>query len=261
MVVQYCGVDFPHDIGEYCERTVRDGYFLGCFVTPFLYEKGQELRTGNPGELLLMPPGTSIYHGPISEQEAFRNDWIYLTGEDLEALLARYPIPEQVAFGIGKPYLLRDCIRRVEEELLLKQEGYEEVIAACITEAIISIYRLYRRQQLSQSPMFRIESVREAFLLHPQEEWTLEKMAGMCGYSVSRFCALYTQRFGSSPKAELLAHRMEQARQMLRYSDLSIAEVAERCGFGSIYYFSRYFKEQEGCTPSEYSGKFLEITS
>lgn len=258
MEVKYYGVDFPHEAGEYCERAVKDCYFLGCFSTPFLYETDFGMAEGHPGELLLVAPGTVIYHGPVNEQEAFRNDWMYLEGEDLEELFRTYPLPQTCSFEIGNPYLLKECIRKVEQELLLRQEGFEEIITACITETMIRIYRLYRRQQLSHSFEYRLENVREAFLLHPQEEWTLQRMAQMSGYSVSRFCALYTEHFGCSPKADLLSHRMHLARQMLLYSDLPVAEVAERCGFGSIYYFSRYFKAQEGCSPREFGRKMIK---
>lgn len=252
MKIYCCGTDFPHELGEFCGRSVRNSYFLSCFSTPFLYEWEGELVQGNAGEVLLMPPGTMIYHGPRTSGECFVNDWIYLDGNDFRELLKRYALPENKAFRIDAPFLLKKCIEQVEEELLLQHVGFREVIASCITNTVIQMHRLYERQKDIHSPMRRVDAVREAFLRRPDKTWTLQGMADMAEYSVSRFCTLYQSKYGCSPIADLLSHRLNLARQLLVYNEYTITEISERCGFKSIYYFSKYFKEKEGCTPSEY---------
>ena len=258
MKVLYFGTDFPHEKGKFCNRAIFSHYVLCCFSTPFSYEVNQELLCGNPGELLLTPPGSVVYHGPQEKDEAFVNDWIHVGGDDFHALLEKYPLPENKSFSIGNPNFLKNQLEKLRDEHLLKRAGYEEMINCCLTETVIEMNRLYERHHQSHSPMFRIESAREIFLRHPEKDWSLQDMAQLGGYSVSRFCALYCQRFGCSPKAELLANRMELAKQLLHYSELSITEISERCGFKSIYYFSKYFKETVGMTPSDYAAQFTQ---
>lgn len=253
MEIFACGTNSPHNKGEFCDRTTKNAYFISCFATPFLHESDGKLLTGNPGDILIIPPRSIIYHGPRAESESFINDWMSLDGSDLRDLLIRYPLPIGTAFHIDDPFLLKSCITQIEEELLLKHTGYQEIISSCLTQTLIRIYRLYEQQQNSGSPMLRIESVRESFLRHPEKSWSLQDMADLCEYSVSRFCSLYCQRFGCSPKADLLTHRLNLAKQLLCYTDCSITEISERCGFHSIYYFSKYFKENVGCNPSEYA--------
>ena len=253
MNVLCCGIDFPHNVGEFCDKAIKDSYFISRFSTPFVYESDGELLTGNPGDILLMPSGTIIYHGPQTNDEVFINDWIYVSDEDIRPLLDMCPLPEKVAFSIGDSLLLKNCIAQIHEELLLKHAGYEEMISAVLTKTIISIYRLYQKCQKTDLSTLRIEAVREAFLRHPEKDWTLQEMADMSEYSVSRFCSLYSKKYGFSPKADLLAHRINLAKQLLLYSDCTVTEVSNYCGFKSIYYFSKYFKEKEGCSPSEYA--------
>ena len=50
----------------------------------------------------------------------------------------------------------------------------------------------------------------------------------------------------------LTARRIAQARSLLLHSDLSIKEVAARCGFDDIGYFGRRFRKIEGCSPSDF---------
>jgi AraC-like DNA-binding protein len=47
--------------------------------------------------------------------------------------------------------------------------------------------------------------------------------------------------------------RMEQAARLLREGRLSVAEIAEQCGFQSPGYFSRLFQQTYGMKPSEYA--------
>ncbi len=49
--------------------------------------------------------------------------------------------------------------------------------------------------------------------------------------------------------------RLRHAEQLLRKSQLSVAEVAYRVGFNNPRYFSKYFKEMYGMMPSEYKNK------
>ena len=78
-------------------------------------------------------------------------------------------------------------------------------------------------------------------------------MAALCGYSVSRFSVLYKEQFGCSPKQDILNARIELACRMLRYTGVSITEIAAACGFQSIYYFSKYFKKVTGLSPKNYA--------
>lgn len=50
----------------------------------------------------------------------------------------------------------------------------------------------------------------------------------------------------------LTARRIAHARSLLLHSDLSIKEVAVRCGFGDLGYFGRRFRQMEGRSPSEF---------
>ena len=44
---------------------------------------------------------------------------------------------------------------------------------------------------------------------------------------------------------------MERA-ELLREGGLSIAEIAEQCGYEDLHYFSRLFKKLEGLPPRAY---------
>ncbi len=47
--------------------------------------------------------------------------------------------------------------------------------------------------------------------------------------------------------------KINEAKRMLREGDGNITQIADRLGYNSVHYFSRYFKRATGMTPSEYT--------
>ncbi len=256
MKIQSCDCYFEHKPGEFGMRLLQPYYFIGYFYTPFTYQVDNQMLSGEAGDVLIMPADTIIYHGPRSKNESFTNDWMYIGGEDFVELLQKFPLPLSQAFYIGKSNPLNGCIQQIQQELLLQQEGYEDMINSKVTETIVNIYRLYQHKHHTVPSITRIETARRTILRNLNKHWTLKEMAALSGYSVSRFSSLYHQAFGLSPMADLLNNRIHQAKQLLSYSGLSVTAVSEQCGFQSIYYFSKYFKATTGMTPSEYANQW-----
>ena len=50
----------------------------------------------------------------------------------------------------------------------------------------------------------------------------------------------------------VMSEKMKKARQLLTRTTYSISEIASRCGFDNVYYFSNAFKKIHGISPSEY---------
>ena len=61
---------------------------------------------------------------------------------------------------------------------------------------------------------------------------------------------LFKQEVGTTFRDYLNTIRLNQAEDMLRAGDGSITEIALKCGFKDVFYFSRLFKKYKGATPS-----------
>ena len=66
----------------------------------------------------------------------------------------------------------------------------------------------------------------------------------------------FKDAYGISPGAYIKKVRIENAKALLRTGLFSVTEVAVKCGFNSISYFSYEFHNCEGITPGEYAGRF-----
>ena len=87
---------------------------------------------------------------------------------------------------------------------------------------------------------------------HYMEDISQEFLASEIGFSKYHFSRLFKQYTNYTFCDYLCFRRMKAAEEMLESPDYSITEVAINSGFPSISTFNRLFKQQKGCTPSEY---------
>ena len=68
----------------------------------------------------------------------------------------------------------------------------------------------------------------------------------------SYFCRLFKQTFGCCFSDYILTYRLEKAKIYLNTTNLSVTEIAFRCGFNSCSYFGKAFREKFGTSPLVY---------
>ncbi|MBC8095976.1 MAG: helix-turn-helix domain-containing protein, partial [Akkermansiaceae bacterium] len=61
--------------------------------------------------------------------------------------------------------------------------------------------------------------------------------------------ARFRRHLGRSPHQEILRTRLQRAKELLEETQLTLADVAERCGFEHVEYFHVVFKRHEKVTP------------
>jgi AraC family transcriptional regulator len=81
---------------------------------------------------------------------------------------------------------------------------------------------------------------------------SLDALASDAGLSRFHFCRAFKESTGLSPHAWLRRHQLEQARNMLRNTDASVALVAAELGYASQTAFAAAFRRMTGETPSDW---------
>ena len=77
----------------------------------------------------------------------------------------------------------------------------------------------------------------------------LSKIIHVCD---DRMIRLFKEVTGETPVEYILNLRVEHALKLLMEDNMSIAEIAEKTGFGSATYKTRVFKQKLGITPGKY---------
>lgn len=87
---------------------------------------------------------------------------------------------------------------------------------------------------------------------HSSEELTLDTLARRFSVSKYHLSHEFKKHTGTSPIEYVEQCRVRSAKLLLRYSDLTMAQIAEQIGFHDQTTFGRAFKRQEHQSPSEY---------
>lgn len=96
---------------------------------------------------------------------------------------------------------------------------------------------------------------------HFWEPITLSDLAKNACYSEYYLTRKFQREMGTSLKDYLLYTRLDYAKILLLATEDSVREISEKLQFGTRNYFSRIFREQEGCTPTEYRDRVRNIQS
>jgi AraC-like DNA-binding protein len=145
---------------------------------------------------------------------------------------------------------LEPLFSRIVKEYQLEQPGYAFVLRALLIELIAVLVRYVLNRSAARKAS-RIESALQTMLIHPEYQWTVEQLAGLCGYHPIHFTKLFKEEMGRTPKHYLISERMKRAKQMLLEGQ-TLGDIAEQLKYTSIHYFSHQFKKETGLTPSEF---------
>lgn len=101
---------------------------------------------------------------------------------------------------------------------------------------------------LSQATLTQVKDYIHAHLHH---DLTLDELAAIAQLSSYHFLRLFKHSMGITPHQYIVQCRLNQAKYLLQYSELSIAEIAARTGFCDQSHLTRYFKRRMGVTPKQ----------
>ncbi len=70
----------------------------------------------------------------------------------------------------------------------------------------------------------------------------------------SGLSALFTQVEGITIEHYFLLQRLERVKELIKYGELTMSEIADRTGFSSVAHLSAQFKKFTGMTPTAFRG-------
>jgi AraC-like DNA-binding protein len=87
---------------------------------------------------------------------------------------------------------------------------------------------------------------------HITENIGIEAVCSEIYMSKYHFCREFKKKIGMTVMEYILKTRITMAKELLCEGRMSVTEISEACGFSSISYFSRVFKNETNLTPLQY---------
>ena len=221
--------------------------------------------TIGPGDILIMPGGISHTLSPAQDCNGFvyficldflqtiksasriiamLSHPIYLSEKNAPALhLSVGALLSQMRKDYFGDNDLRELL--IDANVLLLME---KLIHYRLDETCGSHNRFDKRKEYRERFSMVIDYINQ----HYTEDLTIDEVAKRFGLSKFYFSRLFKQYSLYTFGGYLSLRRLKAAEALLAEPELSITDIAYRCGFGSLSTFSRVFQEQKKCSPSEY---------
>ena len=98
----------------------------------------------------------------------------------------------------------------------------------------------------------RIRAVCRAMQEHPEEDWSLTRLARDHHCDPDHFSRVFRREIGEAPGRYLIRCRLDRARYLLSQTGRTIGDIALSCGYNDQFFFSKQFKQHAGVSPRQF---------
>ena len=263
-MIQIGSIGYNHTHGsDFCmERPDGAGAWLFLLVkseADFIIG-GKEYAV-QPGTAVLLSPKTPCRYS--ASCGGYADDWFYfgMDKSDLEALKRGSIEPDKPIY-LGSADELSGIIYLLTGEFYSASlyhddiaKLYIELLFRKISRAVLEGER-FRANNINLSHGEALSYLRTRIYREPGELPKIPVLAEQTGLCTSSLEHLYKKAFGVSIKQDILASRIDYAKRLLLTTNLSVAQIAEKLGYGSDYGFMKQFAKNVGMTPTEYRKTF-----
>lgn len=212
--------------------------------------KNMQLKAG---DLVLFPPEMG-YAYQLKKPERMVYLWVHFTGSECAARLKELGLEMSRVYHPAEREELEQEIDAIHRLLIARPAFFFQECNARLEMLLCRVAR-YAHKTSQNVPPDRLWRSLYFLQRYYREKISMEQLAAMEYLSVSRYAVLFHQLTGRSPQQYLIELRLSNARQLLRETDLSVGDVAERVGYDDALYFSRLFKRYTGLSPRAFREK------
>ncbi len=235
-----------------------DGRILNEFQVNYISEGQGILETSQgtmqvkPGSIMVIRPG--VWHRYRPEiKTGWHEHYVGFDGDIARHLLGQSVYSsEQMMIHCGYREELIDIYLKLYDLVSEETPGYQQVCSGLVMQLLGLIVAFKKHQNFSGK---YIEQVIQKIRIHMHEnveqEIDLASIAGDHQIGYSYFRKMFKRYTGVSPHQYQLELKILRAKELLISTDKSIKEIGYHLGFNSIYYFSRFFKDRTGVSPSD----------
>lgn len=233
------------------------GYNISHPYSKFYYvEKGEiavqingQTITAGPGDLMLIPPRV-VYSCWLPENGYAKKSWCHFllrnaTGKFFERYLLEpvLHVPD------------RAMVKKLFNQLFASRNmptPQSDLMATAAICMLVQYYFEHTNVTVREVAPARVKQVIDYIDQHYSENLSLEQLAQIVGYSTTHLSKSFHDTVGMPPIRYLNNVRVEQAKYLLQYSNESVGQIMEKCGFTDAAYFSRVFKKTHGYSPQTF---------
>lgn len=206
------------------------------------------------GQLCLMPAHVEQSYSSINEN-TYHKYWCHFNASIGELDLFQWlEVPYCLDIGSNKHlfdlfhelttlHMDSSYLSRIREKAILLE------IIACFLTMANTLIRILPGRKDDINRLKQLETFMDQKLSEPV---TLEQLARHVHLHPNYLVRYFNKHFALSPLKYLNRKRMLKAKALLRTTSLTVKEVAELVGYPDTNHFSKAFRRESSCSPTEY---------
>ncbi|MEK3883246.1 helix-turn-helix domain-containing protein [Paenibacillus sp. PL2-23] len=175
--------------------------------------------------------------------------WIHFNGSTAQGYYEKFAEAGEPVLSLQPesniPYVMNQLLN-YKKPSLYNELKCSKLLVELLTDCLLEQEQSYG---LASSEGDYISAVIEEMKLHFQEKITLDDLAKKFAVSKYHLSKQFKRVTGFPPNEYLINIRITHAKELLKYSKLSIAQIAVEAGIENVSHFIYLFKERVECTP------------
>lgn len=145
---------------------------------------------------------------------------------------------------------------RVDNTIRYLETAVSKNENSLIKHFINDIFVMYRSFEVTKANDDVVEGCIRYMKENYRQKINLDTLADIFSVSKQTLITRFKNHTKETPMKYLNAIRVNKCKKLLTDTSLYSYEIAEKCGFDNVYYFSNVFKQFTEYSPSEYRRKF-----
>lgn len=211
-----------------------------------------EIKSFGGGSVILYRPHIcQEYYSKTKEVSFF---WIHFSGSEAEEMLSFFLESWYMVGDFGEfEYFCRSYCEKYRFTDNFNELFFEGQLISLFADLGEKIKKETLDNKAFDKVKISIEYINKNF----KEKKANEELAQMCGISKYHFIKIFKLATGVSPRKYHNMILLEKGKELLRDTNMNIAEISQCLGFEDSLYFSRMFKKSTGLSPLKYRKQSL----
>lgn len=228
-------------------------FFLVLEGNGRLHYRGKEYAL-RPGSCVFIDCRHEYQHESLGAEWTLR--WVHFCGTGAKELYDYYrQSGGRVCFSpkafLAYSDLLGEIYRHAASEVYVSDLQLYEYLVHLMT-MLCEENRTQELETETENGVRDMTPVKQYLEQHYQEKISLDLLAEQFYVNKFYMTRIFKKQFGDSIVNYLTHIRITRAKQLLRFTDLSIEKIGQECGLNDVNYFARVFRKVEGTSPGEF---------
>lgn len=194
-----------------------------------------------------------------TDQNLWSLRWCHFYGISMPSVYDKYrERGGSPAFRLAAPAKFIDLLTELYDTALssdyIRDMRINEKLSTLLT--LLMEQSWHPEESMLSRKRLELDKIKQYLDEHLTEKISLDALADRFFINKYYLTRIFKEAYGLTISHYVLSKRITRAKQLIRFSDMTMDEIADAIGMSDANYFSRAFRKVEGISPSEYKNQW-----